>query len=69
MKFEDGKARQRTAVEAAVATVARMIAAHLERAGYVIKPKPPLTGPSAPGAPSKAPETPTRVCVRRPALF
>ncbi len=52
MKFQDGKARQRAAVEAAVATVARMIAAHLERAGYVIKRKPPLTGHSIPGSPS-----------------
>jgi hypothetical protein len=28
MKYHDGKARQRAAVDAAVATVARMIAAH-----------------------------------------
>ncbi len=39
MKYQDGKARQRAAVDAAVATVARMIAAHLDRAGYVIKTK------------------------------
>jgi hypothetical protein len=52
MKFQDGKARQRAAVDAAVATVARMIAAHLERAGYVIKRKPPLTAHSTPGSPS-----------------
>jgi hypothetical protein len=50
MKFQDGKARQRAAVDAAVATVARMIAAHLERAGYVIKRKPPLAGYSTPGS-------------------
>jgi hypothetical protein len=52
MKFQDGKARQRAAVDAAVATVARMIAAHLERAGYVIKRKPALTGHSTSGSPS-----------------
>jgi hypothetical protein len=52
MKFQDGKARQRAAVEAAVATVARMIAAHVERAGYVIKRKPHVTGYSTPGSPS-----------------
>jgi hypothetical protein len=50
MKFQDGKARQRAAVEAAVATVARMIAAHLERSGYVIKRKPPLSAHSTPGS-------------------
>jgi hypothetical protein len=50
MKFQDGKARQRAAVEAAVATVARMIAAHLDRAGYVIKRKSPLSGHSTPGS-------------------
>jgi hypothetical protein len=51
MKFQDGKARQRAAVDAAVATVARMIAAHLARAGYVIKRKPPASGHSTTGSP------------------
>jgi hypothetical protein len=51
MKYQDGKARQRAAVDAAVATVARMIAAHLDRAGYVIKRKPPFSGHSTPGSP------------------
>jgi hypothetical protein len=54
MKFQDGKARQRAAVDAAVATVATvamMIAAHLERTGYVIKRKPPLAAHSTPGSP------------------
>jgi hypothetical protein len=51
MKYQDGKARQRAAVDAAVATVARMIAAHLERAGYVIKRKQPASGHSTPGSP------------------
>jgi hypothetical protein len=51
MKFQDGKARQRAAVDAAVATVAMMMAAHLERTGYVIKRKPPLAAHSAPGSP------------------
>jgi hypothetical protein len=48
MKFQDGKARQRAAVDAAVAM---MIAAHLERTGYVIKRKPPLAAHSTPGSP------------------
>ena len=51
MKYQDGKARQHAAVDAAVATVARMIATHLERAGYVIKRKPPASGHSTPGSP------------------
>ncbi len=51
MKYQDGKAMQRAAVDAAVATVARMIAAHLDRAGYVIKRKPPLSGHSTPSSP------------------
>jgi hypothetical protein len=50
MKYQDGKIRQRAAVDAAVATVARMIAAHLDRAGYVER-KPPLFGRSTPGSP------------------
>ena len=52
MRFRDGKARQHAAVDAAVATVAMMIAAHLERTGYVIKRKPSLAGHSTPGSPS-----------------
>ncbi len=51
MKYQDGKVRHRGAVDAAVATVARMIAAHMERAGYVIKRKPPASGHSTPGSP------------------
>jgi hypothetical protein len=51
MSFDDRcKSRDRAAQEVAIETVARMIQAHLDRAGYVIKRKPPAsshsTGPS-----------------------
>lgn len=43
-KLHDGKARQPVAVDAEVATVARLITSYLDWAGYVIKWKPPASG-------------------------